>query len=137
MHKHTCELQHSIGGPDDLSRPALRQPTPSTSHRVGTPSTPNCIKQRLPGRLHRQQLHRDRHRISSSSTICLHRHRDLHRIKLDVTDPKYINVKLYDYIKLRTNISIEFYIVNKNIAKVYINVIFDRRRRLRQDPPRP
>jgi hypothetical protein len=33
-----------------------------------------------------------------------------------------------------SKIFVECYIVNKNIAKVYINVIFDRRR-LRQDPP--
>jgi hypothetical protein len=37
---------------------------------------------------------------------------------------------------------VKFYIANKNIAKVYINVVFRHRRqkprrRLRQDPPPP
>jgi hypothetical protein len=48
---------------------------------------------------------------------------DLHYIKPDIIDPN-INVKLYDYIK----IFVEFYIANTNIAKVYIHVVFRRRR---------
>jgi hypothetical protein len=77
----------------------------------------------------------------------LHRHQDLHRIKPDYIDSN-INIKLYDYINLRQDI-VELYIANINIVKVYINVvfrrcrqknpaaamIFDRRSRLRQDPP--
>jgi hypothetical protein len=50
-------------------------------------------------------------------------YRDLHCIKPNYTDLN-INVKLYDYIK----IFVEFYIANTNIAKIYIHVVFRRRR---------
>jgi hypothetical protein len=88
-------------------------------------------------------LHR---RNPSTSTLRRHDYiNDLHCIKPEINDPN-INVKLYDYIK----IFVEFYIVNINIAKVYIHVvfrcrrqkptadvIFDHRRAYDKNPPPP
>jgi hypothetical protein len=45
-----------------------------------------------------------------------------------------IKIKLYDYINY-VKIIVEFYIANKNIAKVYINVVFCRRRHKKNPPP--
>jgi hypothetical protein len=75
------------------------------------------------------------------------KHQDLHCIKPDYIDPK-MNIKLYDYIKLQARFSSSstlptkttprststwsFPVADKNPAAA---VIFDHRRRLRQDPP--
>jgi hypothetical protein len=72
------------------------------------------------------------------------RYQDLHCIKSDYINPN-INVKLYDYIKPqasflssstspRSKSTWSFTAADKNPAAA---MIFDRRRRLRQDPPPP
>jgi hypothetical protein len=59
-------------------------------------------------------------------TARLHQHQDLHFTELDYIEPNYI--KLYDYIKLQARFSSSPTSSTKFIAKVYIHVVFRRRR---------